>query len=103
MYCWDTTVLPQTKGEKGSVVTSLKQTWRSKGAYLDHRHKNNGSSTLKIFDFWSGNPEEEPKRSCAIIDSGCSGMDRSQGQKLSNFKRIKGGYVAFGFNDPKGG
>ncbi|GKB27700.1 putative ribonuclease H-like domain-containing protein [Tanacetum coccineum] len=43
-------VLPQTKGEKGSVVTSPKQTWRSKGAYLDHRHKNNGSYTLKKFE-----------------------------------------------------
>ncbi|GJV47597.1 hypothetical protein Tco_1437809 [Tanacetum coccineum] len=44
-------VLPQTKGEKGSVVTSPKQTWRSKGAYLDHRHKNNGSYTLKKFEY----------------------------------------------------
>ncbi|GKE50294.1 hypothetical protein Tco_1481552, partial [Tanacetum coccineum] len=50
-------VLPQTKGEKGSVVTSPTQTWRPKGAYLDHRHKNNGSYKLKKFEY--GNPEEE--------------------------------------------
>ncbi|GJT70344.1 hypothetical protein Tco_1029630 [Tanacetum coccineum] len=44
-------VLPQTKGEKGSVVTSPTQTWRPKGAYLDHRHKNNSSYKLKKFEY----------------------------------------------------
>ncbi|GKF25255.1 hypothetical protein Tco_0081149 [Tanacetum coccineum] len=63
-------VLLQTKGEKGSVVTSPTQTWRPKGAYLDHRLKNNGSYKLKKFEY--GNPEEELKDH-AIIDSGCSG------------------------------
>ncbi|GJW07850.1 hypothetical protein Tco_1570273 [Tanacetum coccineum] len=92
-------VLPQTKGEKGSVVTSPKQTWRSKGAYLDHRHKNNGSYTLKKFEY--SNPEEELKDH-AIIDSGCSGSMTGDKDKLSDFKEYKGGYVAFG-NDPKGG
>ncbi|GJT01934.1 putative ribonuclease H-like domain-containing protein [Tanacetum coccineum] len=70
-------VLPQTKGEKGSVVTSPTQTWRPKGAYLDHRHKNNGSYTLKKFEY--GNPEEELKDH-AIIDSGCSGRGRITGK-----------------------
>ncbi|GJY85170.1 ribonuclease H-like domain-containing protein [Tanacetum coccineum] len=92
-------VLPQTKGEKGSVVTSPTQTWRSKGAYLDHRHKNNGSYKLKKFEY--GNPEEELKDH-AIIDSGCSGSMTGDKDKLSDFKEYKGGYVAFG-NDPKGG
>ncbi|GJU40835.1 putative RNA-directed DNA polymerase [Tanacetum coccineum] len=92
-------VLPQTKGEKGSVVTSPTQTWRPKGAYLDHRHKNNGSYTLKKFEY--GNPEEELKDH-AIIDSGCSGSMTGDKDKLSDFKDYKGGYVAFG-NDPKGG
>ncbi|GJS28463.1 ribonuclease H-like domain-containing protein [Tanacetum coccineum] len=92
-------VLPQTKGEKGSVVTSQTQTWRSKGAYLDHRHKNNGFYTLKKFEY--GNPEEELKDH-AIIDSGCSGSMTGDKDKLSDFKEYKGGYVAFG-NDPKGG
>ncbi|GKB47631.1 hypothetical protein Tco_0898384, partial [Tanacetum coccineum] len=58
-------ILPHTKGEKGSVVTSPTQTWRPKGAYLDHRYKNNGSYTLKKFEY--GNPEEELKDH-AIID-----------------------------------
>ncbi|GJU00930.1 putative ribonuclease H-like domain-containing protein [Tanacetum coccineum] len=85
-------VLPQTKGEKGSVVTSPTQTWRPKGAYLDHRHKNNGSYTLKKFEY--GNPEEELKDH-AIIDSGCSGSMTGDKDKLSDFKDYKGGYVAF--------
>ncbi|GKA09825.1 ribonuclease H-like domain-containing protein [Tanacetum coccineum] len=76
-------VLPQTKGEKGSVVTSPTQTWRPKGAYLDHRHKNNGSYTLKKFEY--GNPEEELKDH-AIIDSGCSGSMTGDKDKLSDFK-----------------
>ncbi|GKE55892.1 hypothetical protein Tco_1495077 [Tanacetum coccineum] len=92
-------VLPQTKGEKGSVVTSPTQTWRPKGDYLDHRHKNNGSYTLKKFEY--GNPEEELKDH-AIIDSGCSGSMTGDKNKLLDFKDYKGGYVAFG-NDPKGG
>ncbi|GJV47598.1 putative ribonuclease H-like domain-containing protein [Tanacetum coccineum] len=92
-------VLPQTKGEKGSVMTSPTQTWRPKGAYLDHRHKNNGSYTLKKFEY--GNPEEELKDH-AIIDSGCSRSMTGDKDKLSDFKDYKGGYVAFG-NDPKGG
>ncbi|GJR21401.1 putative ribonuclease H-like domain-containing protein [Tanacetum coccineum] len=78
------TVLPQTKGEKGSVVTHPTQTWRPKGAYLD-----------------SGNPEEDLK-DYAIIDSGCSGSMTGDKDKLSDFKEFKGGYVAFG-NDSKGG
>ncbi|GKE57364.1 hypothetical protein Tco_1496549, partial [Tanacetum coccineum] len=76
-------VLPQTKGEKGSVVTSPTQTWRPKMAYLDHRHKNNGSYTLKKFEY--GNPEEELKDH-AIIDSGCSGSMTGDKDKLSDFK-----------------
>ncbi|GJW10512.1 putative ribonuclease H-like domain-containing protein [Tanacetum coccineum] len=88
-----------TKGEKGNVVTSPTQTWRPKRAYLDHRHKNNGSYTLKKFEY--GNPEEELKDH-AIIDSGCSGSMTGDKDKLSDFKEYKGGYVAFG-NDPKGG
>ncbi|GJT78692.1 putative ribonuclease H-like domain-containing protein [Tanacetum coccineum] len=80
-------VLPQTKGEKGSVVTSPTQTWRSKGAYLDHRHKNNGSYTLKKFEY--------------VTPLGEFNMTGDK-DKLSDFKEYKGGYVAFG-NDPKGG
>ncbi|GJS84279.1 hypothetical protein Tco_0750820 [Tanacetum coccineum] len=80
-------VLPQTKGEKGSVVTSPTQTWRPKGAYLDHRHKNNGSYKLKKFEY--GNPEEELKDH-AIIDSGCSGSMTGDKDKLSDFKDYKG-------------
>ncbi|GKF56254.1 hypothetical protein Tco_0166594 [Tanacetum coccineum] len=44
-------VLPQTKGEKGSVVTSPTQTWRPKGAYLDSVNRDNGSYTLKQFEY----------------------------------------------------
>ncbi|GJU73255.1 putative ribonuclease H-like domain-containing protein [Tanacetum coccineum] len=83
-------VLPQTKGEKGSVVASPTQTWRPKRAYLDHRHKNNGSYTLKKFEY--GNPEEELKDH-AIIDSGCSGSMTGDKDKLSDFKDCKGGYI----------
>ena len=37
-----------------------------------------------------------------MIDSGCSGSMTGDKDKLSDFKIIRGGYVAFG-NDPKGG
>ncbi|GJX67312.1 hypothetical protein Tco_0303039 [Tanacetum coccineum] len=68
-----TSLLPQTTGEKGNVVARLTQTWRPKRAYLDYRHKHNGSYTLKKFEY--GNPEEELKDH-AIIDSGCSGTGK---------------------------
>ncbi|GKE89460.1 hypothetical protein Tco_1566935, partial [Tanacetum coccineum] len=88
------TVLPQTKGEKGSVMTSPTQTWRPKGAYLDHRHKNNGSYTLKKFEY--GNPEEELKDH-AIIDSDCSRNDNmadllTKGFDLARFNSFGGQY-----------
>ncbi|GJU08100.1 hypothetical protein Tco_1124530 [Tanacetum coccineum] len=47
------------------------------------------------------NPEEDLK-DYALIDSGCSGSITGDKDKLSDFKKFKGGYVAFG-NDPKGG
>ncbi|GKC10493.1 putative ribonuclease H-like domain-containing protein [Tanacetum coccineum] len=59
--------------------------WRPKGAYLDHRHKNNGSYTLKKFEY--GNPEEELKDH-AIIDSGCSGTPRKNDVYSLNLKNI---------------
>ncbi|GJY53184.1 ribonuclease H-like domain-containing protein, partial [Tanacetum coccineum] len=91
-------VLPQTKGEKGSVVTSPTQTWRPKGAYLDHRHKNNGSYKLKKFEAIQKRRDKKIRH----YDSGCSGSMTGDKNKLSDFKDYKGGYVAFG-NDPKGG
>ncbi|GJY77927.1 hypothetical protein Tco_0483728 [Tanacetum coccineum] len=71
-------VLPQKVRVKGGVMINPKQTWRPKGNYLDSVNRDNGSYTLKQFEY--GNPEEDLK-DYAIIDSG---------------------YVAFG-NDPKGG
>ncbi|GJZ95331.1 ribonuclease H-like domain-containing protein [Tanacetum coccineum] len=90
-------VLPQTV--KKSAMINPKQTWRPKGAYLDSVNRDNGSYTLKQFEY--GNPEEDLK-DYAIIDSGCSGSMTGDKDKLSDFKEFKGGYVAFG-NDPKGG
>ncbi|GJS54093.1 hypothetical protein Tco_0627455 [Tanacetum coccineum] len=75
------------------------QTWRPKEAYLDSVNRDNGSYTLKQFEY--GNPEEDLK-DYAIIDSGCSGSMTGDKDKLSDFKEFKGGYVAFG-NDSKGG
>ncbi|GJV71010.1 putative ribonuclease H-like domain-containing protein [Tanacetum coccineum] len=74
-------VLPQTV--KKNAMINPKQTWRPKGNYLDSVNRDNGSYTLKQFEY--GNPEEDLK-DYAIIDSGCSVR----------------GYVAFG-NDSKGG
>ncbi|GJT65255.1 putative ribonuclease H-like domain-containing protein [Tanacetum coccineum] len=90
-------VLPQTVKE--SVMMKSNQTWRPKGAYLDSVNRDNGSYTLKKFEY--GNPEEDLK-DYAIIDSGCSGSMTGDKDKLSDFKEFKGGYVAFG-NDSKGG
>ncbi|GJX63088.1 putative ribonuclease H-like domain-containing protein [Tanacetum coccineum] len=92
-------VLPQKVRVKGGVMINPKQTWRPKGNYLDSVNRDNGSYTLKQFEY--GNPEEDLK-DYAIIDSGCSGSMTGDKDKLSDFKAFKGGYVAFG-NDPKGG
>ncbi|GKD31735.1 ribonuclease H-like domain-containing protein, partial [Tanacetum coccineum] len=96
--------LMATNSEKGSTVKKSaminpKQTWRPKGNYLDSVNRDNGSYTLKQFEY--GNPEEDLK-DYAIIDSGCSGSMTGDKDKLSDFKEFKGGYVAFG-NDSKGG
>ncbi|GKB30814.1 putative ribonuclease H-like domain-containing protein [Tanacetum coccineum] len=90
-------VLPQTVKE--SAMMKSNQTWKPKGAYLDSVNRDNGSYTLKQFEY--GNPEEDLK-DYAIIDSGCSGSMTGDKDKLSDFKEFKGGYVAFG-NDSKGG
>ncbi|GKA55912.1 putative ribonuclease H-like domain-containing protein [Tanacetum coccineum] len=87
----------QNVSVKGSAM--INQTWRPKGAYLDSVNRDNGSYTLKQFEY--GNPEEDLK-DYAIIDSGCSGSMTGDKDKLSDFKEFKGGYVAFG-NDSKGG
>ncbi|GJR51910.1 ribonuclease H-like domain-containing protein [Tanacetum coccineum] len=92
-------VLPQNVNVKGSAMINPTQTWRPKGAYLDSVNRDDGSYTLKQFEY--GNPEEDLK-DYAIIDSGCSGSMTGDKDKLSDFKEFKGGYVAFG-NDPKGG
>ncbi|GJZ99387.1 hypothetical protein Tco_0671938 [Tanacetum coccineum] len=62
------TVLPKIVSVKGSAM--INQTWRPKGAYLDSVNRDNGSYTLKQFEY--GNPEEDLK-DYAIIDSGMSG------------------------------
>ncbi|GKF23577.1 hypothetical protein Tco_0075899, partial [Tanacetum coccineum] len=90
-------VLPQTVKESAMIKSN--QTWKPKEAYLDSVNRDNGSYTLKQFEY--GNPEEDLK-DYAIIDSGCSGSMTGDKDKLSDFKEFKGGYVAFG-NDPKGG
>ncbi|GJR79832.1 reverse transcriptase domain-containing protein [Tanacetum coccineum] len=48
-------VLPQTV--KKSAMINPKQTWRPKGNYLDSVNRDNGSYTLKQFEY--GNPEED--------------------------------------------
>ncbi|GJV21988.1 ribonuclease H-like domain-containing protein [Tanacetum coccineum] len=80
-------VLPQNVKE--SAMINSKQTWRPKGAYLDSVNRDNGSYTLKQFEY--GNPEEDLK-DYAIIDSGCSGSMTGDKDKLSDFKEFKGGY-----------
>ncbi|GKB01191.1 putative ribonuclease H-like domain-containing protein [Tanacetum coccineum] len=68
-------VLPQTV--KKSAMINPKQTWKPKGNYLDSVNRDNGSYTLKQFEY--GNPEEDLK-DYAIIDSGCSGSGRISGK-----------------------
>ncbi|GJS34910.1 putative ribonuclease H-like domain-containing protein [Tanacetum coccineum] len=94
-------------GSQGSTSTTVQesamiksnQTWRPKGNYLDSVNRNNGSYTLKQFEYVT--PLGRSK-DYAIIDSGCSGSMTGDKDKLSDFKEFKGGYVAFG-NDSKGG
>ncbi|GKF59012.1 hypothetical protein Tco_0175798 [Tanacetum coccineum] len=78
-------VLPQTV--KKNAMINPKQTWRPKGNYLDSVNRDNGSYTLKQFEY--GNPEEDLK-DYAIIDSGCSGSMTGDKDKLSDFKGYKG-------------
>ncbi|GJU79409.1 hypothetical protein Tco_1281774 [Tanacetum coccineum] len=89
--------LPQTV--KKSAMINPKQTWRPKGNYLDSVNRDNGSYTLKQFEYAI---QKEDLKDYAIIDSGCSGSMTGDKDKLSDFKEFKGGYVAFG-NDSKGG
>ncbi|GJU33761.1 putative ribonuclease H-like domain-containing protein [Tanacetum coccineum] len=79
-------VLPQNVSVKGSAMINPTQTWRPKGAYLDSVNRDNGSYTLKQFEY--GNPEEDLK-DYAIIDSGCSGSMTGDKDKLSDFKEFK--------------
>ncbi|GJU82886.1 putative ribonuclease H-like domain-containing protein [Tanacetum coccineum] len=79
-------VLPQNVRVKGGAKINPKQTWRPKGAYLDSVNRDNGSYTLKQFEY--GNPEEDLK-DYAIIDSGCSGSMTGDKDKLSDFKEFK--------------
>ncbi|GJR46070.1 putative ribonuclease H-like domain-containing protein [Tanacetum coccineum] len=79
-------VLPQNVSVKGSAMLNPTQTWRPKGAYLDSVNRDNGSYTLKQFEY--GNPEEDLK-DYAIIDSGCSGSMIGDKDKLSDFKEFK--------------
>ncbi|GJU22074.1 putative ribonuclease H-like domain-containing protein [Tanacetum coccineum] len=60
-------VLPQTISVKKSAMITSKQTWRQKGNYLDSVNRDNGSYTLKQFEY--------------VTPLGVS--------------KIKGGYVAF--------
>ncbi|GJT60309.1 putative ribonuclease H-like domain-containing protein [Tanacetum coccineum] len=83
-------VLPQTV--KKNAMINPKQTWRPKGNYLDSVNRDNGSYTLKQFEYVT--PLGYP--------IGCSGSMTGDKDKLSDFKEFKGGYVAFG-NDSKGG
>ncbi|GJW03250.1 ribonuclease H-like domain-containing protein [Tanacetum coccineum] len=78
-------VLPQNVKE--SAMINSKQAWRPKGAYLDSVNRDNGSYTLKQFEY--SNPEEDLK-DYAIIDSGCSGSMTRDKDKLSDFKEFKG-------------
>ncbi|GKC27949.1 ribonuclease H-like domain-containing protein [Tanacetum coccineum] len=74
----------QNVSVKGSAM--INQIWRPKGGYLDSVNRNNGSYTLKQFEYVT------PLMCIPVRDK----------DKLSDFKAFKGGYVAFG-NDSKGG
>ncbi|GJT67739.1 RNA-directed DNA polymerase, eukaryota, reverse transcriptase zinc-binding domain protein [Tanacetum coccineum] len=96
-------VLPQNVKE--SAMINSKQAWRPKGAYLDSVNRDNGSYTLKQFEYWPVCSQKHrviSKDYDLLLDSGCSGSMTGDKDKLSDFKAFKGGYVAFG-NDSKGG
>ncbi|GJS49546.1 uncharacterized mitochondrial protein-like protein [Tanacetum coccineum] len=78
-------VLPQTISVKKSAMITSKQTWRQKGNYLDSVNRDNGSYTLKQFEY--GNPEEDLK-DYAIIDSGCSGRKGTIKTSCLDFEKV---------------
>ncbi|GJT24719.1 putative ribonuclease H-like domain-containing protein [Tanacetum coccineum] len=81
-------VLPQTV--KKSAMINPKQTWRPKGNYLDSVNRDNGSYTLKQFEY--GHSEEDLKTMLSLSVE-CSGSMTGDKDKLSDFKEFKGGYV----------
>ncbi|GJU41332.1 ribonuclease H-like domain-containing protein [Tanacetum coccineum] len=89
-------VLPQTV--KKNAMINPKQTWRSKGNYLDSVNRDNGSYHTSNLSMHS---MKKISRDYAIIDSDAWKYDRRK-DKLSDFKEFKGGLWAFG-KDSKGG
>ncbi|GKB88542.1 hypothetical protein Tco_0960814 [Tanacetum coccineum] len=79
-------VLPQNVSIKRSAMITSKQTGRQKGDYLDSVNRDNGSYTLKQFEY--GN--RRGLNGLRIIDSGCSGSMTGDKNKLSDFKDYKG-------------
>ncbi|GJZ77275.1 ribonuclease H-like domain-containing protein [Tanacetum coccineum] len=74
-------VLPQNVSVKGSAMINLTQTWRPKGAYLDSVNRNNGSYTLKQFEYVT--PLGVSKSVMTWVPK------RENKDKLSDFKEIQ--------------
>ncbi|GJR33789.1 putative ribonuclease H-like domain-containing protein [Tanacetum coccineum] len=89
-------VLPQTV--KKSAMINPKQTWRPKGNYLDSVNRDNGSYTLKQFEYVTPLGVSKSVMTWWMLWKLCQG-DKD---KLSDFKEFRVVYVAFG-NDSKGG
>ncbi|GJU13030.1 putative ribonuclease H-like domain-containing protein [Tanacetum coccineum] len=76
-------VLPQNVSVKGSAMFNLTQTWRPKGAYLDSVNRNNGSYTLKQFEYVT---PLGVSLSLFVFVWLLWKYDRRQGDKLTDFK-----------------
>nr|GEY46823.1 hypothetical protein [Tanacetum cinerariifolium] len=87
-------VVGAVEGNKNNAVKSLAcWIWRPKGNLIDHISKDNGSYTLKRFNYV--NPQGRLKSDQGIFDSRCSRHMTGKKSYIIDYQEINGGFVAF--------
>nr|GEV05197.1 ribonuclease H-like domain-containing protein [Tanacetum cinerariifolium] len=88
------------ENRNNAVKSSACWIWRPKENLTDHISKDNGSYTLKIFNYVD--PQGRLKSDQGIFNNGCSRYMIENKSYLTDYQEIDGGFVAFGGN-AKGG
>nr|GEV76809.1 ribonuclease H-like domain-containing protein [Tanacetum cinerariifolium] len=84
------------RNRNNAVKSSACWIWRPKGNLIDHISKDNGSYTLKRFNYVD--PQGRLKSDQWIFDSGCSRHMTRNKSYLTDYQEIDGGFVSFGGN-----